>query len=162
MYKNHYAARIDSAYFQKGFTLIELHVYLAVTAGAALLLCQVALMYYKLYDTTVLRAQKSVLILAAHRQINETFQRAVMYQKKNALFTSEGFSPGTVLSGTRLLSGFSQRKMVLLEGVDRFDCTTDIRNKNLYGVTFICTSGGDTVTWYQASFMKAFSCSCSL
>lgn len=162
MYKNRCAASIDFLHFQPGFTLLELQVYLAVTACAAILLCQVALMYYKLYDTTVLRAQKSVLMLAAYRQINETFQRATLYQKKDALVNNASFDPGTLLYGNRLLSGFSQRKMVILEGVNQFDFTTDIRNKNLYGITFNCAYGGERLTWYHASFVKAFSCSYSL
>lgn len=154
MFKNSIIKNVK--FFVAGFSLIELQIYLGVIAVVAIMVCHVALMYHQVYDKIAVSAQNSVMMLAAVFQVNESFDHAVMYKKKDGQV-----SAGSFLKKNKLMAIIHSRQNVILDGVTHFDASLDIPHKELKGATFICTYKGKKVTWYRAAFTKAFSCSSS-
>ncbi len=140
-----------------GFTLIELQIYLAITALMAVVVCQVALMYSSLYDKTAVRAQQSIMLLAALQQAHKCFDSALMQQQED----SERFQ-GVVLHNKKLIGTIGRHKMVLLEPVTHFTTQLDKRGNTVYGIKAIGEYQGRQIEWYRAAQRKAFSCSSCL
>ncbi len=146
-----------SCYKVRGFSLIELQVYLGVLSLMAVMVCQVALMYHNLYDKISVSAQQSVMLLAAIFQVNESFDQVVRNKKKDGNITA-----GSFLKKNKLISVINNRQNPVLDNVSYFDAKLDIQNSIIKGATFTCDYRGKRVTWYRAALTKAFSCSSSL
>lgn len=150
MHKNNYLI------LAPGFTLVELQIYLALSALTAIMVCQVALLYSHLYDKTAIKAQRSILLLAAAQQVSSSFSQSVFAKKK-----SHELSPGSSLKNRTLTARINNHSAVVLEDVASFTAHLDASDKTVIGCSFTVLYQNKNMSWYKAAPTKAFRCSLS-
>lgn len=138
-----------------GFSLLELQVYLCVIAVMAVMVCQVILMYHHVYDKIAVSARNSVALLSAVFQVNQSFDYAVLHQKKGAQL-----SAGSFFKKNKVVAEHN-RNSVILDDVTSFQPRLDIQHKRVCGADFTCRYQNKRISWYRAALTKAFSCSLS-